>query len=102
MNCIWQELGAAQDRRFIQHDVYQRVEGSRRPGLDHLYESRSTGAAHEGVGPADAGVIEEFCNSARRFSQFVEVIGDPCGPSGLLDGIKMGVRMLHSGNLAQI
>lgn len=28
MHRIWQELGAAQDRRFIHDDVYQRVVGS--------------------------------------------------------------------------
>jgi phytoene dehydrogenase-like protein len=94
MDRIWQELGAAQGRRFVEYDVYQRVEGSDGRALS-IYTDLDRLERHmKELAPADADMIEEFCYSARRFTRFVEVTGDPGGPSGLLDGIKMGVKML--------
>ncbi len=91
---IWQELGAAQDRRFIQHDVYQRVETSDDRALS-IYTDLDRLEQHmKELAPADTDVIEEFCNNARRFTRFLKVIDDPDGPSGILDGIKMVVRLL--------
>lgn len=91
---IWQELGAAQGRRFVEYDVYQRVEGNDGRALSIYTDLNRLEQHMKELAPADTDVIEEFCNSARRFTQFVEVVGDRDGPSGLLDGIKMGVRML--------
>lgn len=94
VNRIWHELGAAQGRQFIHHDVYQRVEGSDGRVLS-LYTDLDRLERHmKELAPADAGVIAEFCKGARSFARMLDVMGNPEGPSGLLDGIKMGVRML--------
>jgi phytoene dehydrogenase-like protein len=93
-NRIWQELGAVQGRRFIEHDVYHHFEGNDGRALS-IYTNLDRLERHmKELSPADADVIEEFCNSVRRFAPFAEVMSDPSGPSGLLDGIKMVVRML--------
>ena len=94
MHRIWQELGAAQVRRFIDNDVYQQVVGSDGRVLS-LYTDIDRLERHmKELSPADAGVIEEFCNNTRRFTRFVEIMDNPDGPSGLLDGIRLGLRMI--------
>ena len=94
INRIWQELGAAQDRQFIHHDVYQRIEGSDGRVLS-LYTDIDRLEQHmKELSPADTDVIDEFCKGARRFTRMLEVMSNPEGPSGLLEGIKMGIKML--------
>jgi phytoene dehydrogenase-like protein len=46
------------------------------------------------LAPADTKVIEEFGKAARLFTRFGQATGDSAEPPGLLDKIKMGVKML--------
>lgn len=94
VNRIWQELGAAQGRQFVHHDVYQRVEGDDGRTLSFFTNIDRLEQHLKELAPADADVIEEFCTGVRSFTRFLDVMGSPEGPSSLLDGIKMGVRML--------
>jgi phytoene dehydrogenase-like protein len=92
-NRIWHELGAAQGRQFIHHDVYQRIEGNDGRAIS-LYTNIDRLERHmKELAPDDSDVIEEFCKGARGFTRFLDVMGSPEGPDSLLDGIKMGVRM---------
>jgi len=74
--------------------------GERRPGVFVVYEHRPAGRHIEGTGTGDSGVIEEFCKGARDFTRFLDVMGKPRRPDGLLESIRLGVRMLpFMGNL---
>ncbi len=93
-NRIWHELGAAQGRKFIHHEVYQRIEGSDGRSLS-LYTNLDRLERHlKELSPGDSDVIGEFCAGARGFTRFLDVMGNLEDPAGLLDGIKMGLRML--------
>ena len=91
---VWRELGAAQGRRFIHHDVYQRIEGSDGRSLS-LYTNLERLEQHlKDLSPDDSEVIEEFCAGARGFTRFLDVMGNLEDPASLLNGIKMGIKML--------
>lgn len=94
MNHIWHELGAAQDRQFIHHDVYQQIEGSDGRVLSMYTDIDRLEQHMKELAPDDSDVIEEFCKGARKFTRFLDVMSNPEGPSGLLDGITMSIRML--------
>jgi phytoene dehydrogenase-like protein len=93
-NRIWHELGAAQGREFIRHEVYQRIEGSDGRSLS-LYTNLDRLERHMNeLAPEDSDVIGEFCKGARTFNRFLDIMEDPEGPAGLIDGIKLGLRMI--------
>jgi phytoene dehydrogenase-like protein len=93
-NRIWQELGAVQGREFVNHEVYQRIEGINGDSFI-LYTDIDRLEQHmKELAPADADVIKELCNGARRLTRLGEAMGDLGGPTNLLDGIKMGIKML--------
>jgi phytoene dehydrogenase-like protein len=90
VNCIFAELGAVQGRRFIDHDVMQRIEGSDGRALT-IYTNIDQLERHmKELSPADSAVIEELCNVGRRLTPFVDLVD----PSGLLERIKMTIEML--------
>ncbi len=94
INRIWHELGAAQGREFIHHEVYQRIVGNDGRSLS-LYTNLDRLERHmKELAPEDADVIGEFCKGARTFTRFLDAMEDPEGPAGLIDGIKMGLRMM--------
>jgi phytoene dehydrogenase-like protein len=90
INRMWQELGAVQGRRFIDYDVFQRIEGSDGRTLC-IYADLDLLERHlKELSPADSALIEELCNIGRRTTPFVDIDS----PSSLVEGIKMGIRML--------
>jgi phytoene dehydrogenase-like protein len=94
MNHIWEELGATQDRQFVDHEIYQRVEGTNGQAFI-IYTNVDQLEQHmKELAPADGDVIEEFCNGVRRLTPLGEMMGDMNGPSGLLGKIKAGTKML--------
>ena len=93
-NRIWQELGAMQGRRMVDHEEFIRVEGEG-GRVFILYTDLDRLERHmKELAPADVGVIEEFCNNARRFSRLGEAMGAPEPSSGLLASIKAAIKML--------
>jgi len=97
VNRIFAELGAVQGRRFIAHDVMQRIEGSDGRALT-IYTNIDQLERHmKELSPADSAVIEELCNVGRRWIPFVDLVD----PSGLLEGIKMGFSMMPFLSLLQ-
>jgi len=87
---LWQELGAVQGRRFINYDVFQRIEGSDGRALCIYADLDQLERHMKELSPADSAVIEELCNVGRRLTSFVHLNS----PSGLIEGVKMGLRML--------
>jgi len=93
-NRVWQELGAVQGRRFVDHEEFVRVEGEGGKAFT-LYTDIDRLERHmKELAPADAGIIDEFCNAIRRFTRFGDAMLDPSGPSGVFAAIKMGLKML--------
>jgi phytoene dehydrogenase-like protein len=93
-NRIWQELGALQGRQVVDHEVFVRVEGEGGKAFI-LYTDIDRLEQHmKELAPADAKVIEEFCNATRRFTRFGEVMGDSMEMSRPLTMIKAIPKML--------
>ena len=90
VNRIFAELGAAQGRRFIHHEVCHRIEGSDGRTLT-VYTNIDQLERHmKELSPADSAAIEELCNVGRRLTPFVDLVD----PSGLLEGSKMTFGMM--------
>ncbi len=85
MNHMWQELGAVQDRQFVDYDVIQRIEGSDGRALSVYSDIDRLERHMKELSPADSAAIKELCDSGRRLVPFI----DADEPTGLLDGIKM-------------
>jgi phytoene dehydrogenase-like protein len=94
LNRIWQELGAAQGREMVDHEVFMRVEGEDDKAFIIYTDVDRLEQHMKALAPADVKVIEEFCNAVRLFTRFGETMGDTGGPSGLLGGIRTAFRML--------
>jgi phytoene dehydrogenase-like protein len=90
MNRMWQELGAVQGRQFIDYTVFQRLEGRDGRALSIYADLDQLERHMKELSPADSAVIEELCNVGRRFLPFVDLDS----PAGLIEGIKMSIRML--------
>ncbi|MCP4541979.1 MAG: NAD(P)/FAD-dependent oxidoreductase [Chloroflexi bacterium] len=93
-NRIWKELGALQGKQIVNHKEFTRVEGTNGKAFI-VYTNIDRLEQHmKELAPADTKVIKEFCQGARRFTRFGQVMGNPSAKPGLLDGIKMMSKML--------
>ena len=93
-NRIWQELGAAQGRQMVDHEEFIRTEGEGGKTFI-LYTDIDRLEQHmKELAPADARVIDEFCNAARRFTGFGDVMGTGAEPARPLGRIKALFKML--------
>lgn len=90
---IWEELGAMQGRRMINHEEFMRVEGEGGKvfivytDIDRLEQHMKE------LAPQDKGVIEEFTEALRictRFDMPVEKAPELYGP---VDGLKILFKM---------
>ena len=88
---IWEELGAVQGRRIVDHEEFSRFEG---PGgkcfivytdIDRLEQHMKE------LSPADSRVIDELCNALRSFARF-DIPLDTL--KGLFSGLGMFFKML--------
>jgi phytoene dehydrogenase-like protein len=91
---MWEELGAVQGRRMVNHDEFVRVEGAGGKtfivytNVDRLEQHMKE------LAPADAGVIKEFADAVRLFTHFDLSEDKPRELYSLLDGLKMIPAML--------
>jgi len=91
---IWEELGAMQDRGFVEYEEFTRVQGTNGKTLI-LYTDPDRLEQHlKSLSPEDADVIEELCDGVRLFTRFDMSVDKPRELSGLWDGLKMGIKML--------
>ncbi|MEW6227818.1 MAG: NAD(P)-binding protein [Bacillota bacterium] len=87
---IWEELGAVQGRRIVDHEEFVRYEGTGGKTLI-LYTDIDRLEQHmKELAPGDAAVIEEFAGAVRKLARFDMTIDS----LGLLDLVKMGLRMI--------
>ena len=86
---FYEELGAVQGRRMVDHEEFMRIEGREGetwiiyPDLDRLEQHMVE------LSPADAGVIRELCNAARLFGRYEMPVEKPAELMGVLDRLKM-------------
>jgi len=86
---FYEELGAVQGRRMVDHEELMRVEGSDGKvwtvytDLDRLEQHMKA------LSPDDAGIIKELCKTARLFLRFEMPVDKPMEWMGLLDVLKM-------------
>ncbi len=89
LNRFYQELGAVQDRRMVDSEEFIRVEGPDRKTLVAYADIDRLEQHMKELSPADTGVIEEFCNTARILTRYELVPEKAPELMGLLDLIKM-------------
>ena len=91
---IWEELGAVQGRRMVDHDEFMRIEGADGKvfiiytDIDRLEQHMKE------LAPADRQVIEEFVGGIRACARFdlpIEKAPELYGP---IDGLKLLFKML--------
>jgi phytoene dehydrogenase-like protein len=86
---IYEELGAVQGRRMVDHKELMRVKGAGGKtwtvytDLDRLEQHMVE------LSPADAAIIKELCNTARLLSRFELPMDKPMEMMGLLDMLKL-------------
>jgi len=91
---IWRELGVVQDREMVHHDETMRIEGPDGRTL-HLYADLDRLQRHlNELSPADARVIAELCDSARKLSRCAPPILKPRELMGPRDGLDALRRFL--------
>ena len=66
---FYEELGSVQGRRMIDHEEFIRIEGAGGKTLVVYTDLDRLEQHMKELSPADAGVIEEFCNAARLFTR---------------------------------
>ena len=102
---FYEELGAVQDRRMVDHEEWLRVEGPEGKtwivytDIDRLEQHMKE------LSPADAGVIKELCNAARVLTRGEMPMEKPMEQRGLFDMLKMLKmirRVLTSGKYIKI
>jgi phytoene dehydrogenase-like protein len=90
-NRLWRELGVAQGRQFVEHDIYVRFEENEGKALD-LYTDPARLEAHmKELAPGDAPLIEELTGAIRTLSKLDMPIDQPQG----LEALGMGLEMLR-------
>jgi phytoene dehydrogenase-like protein len=86
---FYQELGAVQDRRMVDHEEFARVEGPEgKTWIVYADLDRLEGHMLE-LFPADADPIVELCDAARLFARFEMPMEKPPELMGPLDLLKM-------------
>jgi phytoene dehydrogenase-like protein len=89
-NRLWRELGVAQGRRFVEHDLFVRFEEGGK--ALNLYTDPDRLAEHlKELAPGDAALIEEFTGAIRTLGKMDMPIDQPQG----LEAIPMGLGMLR-------
>ncbi|MCA9972494.1 MAG: NAD(P)/FAD-dependent oxidoreductase [Anaerolineales bacterium] len=68
-NQLWQELGAVQNRAFVDHEEFMRITDGQRTFVAYADPDRLE-AHMKALSPADARLSEAFCDGIRQFTQF--------------------------------
>jgi len=93
---VWQELGAVQGRRFIQHDELLRVSDSHGQTLIAYADPDRLEQHLSELSPADRGLIHAMCQGVRQFSRFDMTLlqQKPKPLMSLADWGRLGLQML--------
>jgi phytoene dehydrogenase-like protein len=68
-NDMWQQLGALQNRTFINHEQYQHITDGEHTLIVYADPDRLQEHMTE-LSPQDAGLIHQFCEGVRQFTKF--------------------------------
>jgi phytoene dehydrogenase-like protein len=86
---VWEELGAVQGRRMLNHDVFTRFVG-RDGRVLSLYTDVDRLERHlQELSPADERDIEELCGWIRKFTSLSFPIGKPRELMSAMDGLRL-------------
>jgi phytoene dehydrogenase-like protein len=94
-NTMWQELGAVQGRKFVDHSVYQHVTDGKNTLI--VYTDPDLLQAHmTELSPKDTKLIRSFCNGVRTFADFdmSAMYKVPKSMMRAQDWAKLGSKML--------
>lgn len=94
-NAMWQELGAVQGRRMIQHVEYQRITDGERTLIVYSDPDRLEAHMCE-LSPVDAPLIRRLCAGIRAFTRFdmSAMYQVPRPLMGALDWREFGMKMM--------
>ena len=96
MNRLWQELGAAQGRQFVDHDEFFRIEGKDGKAFI-VYTNVDCLEQHmQELAPADADVIHEMADAIRTFTRMNMPLDMP---NNLVDWLKLAGMLPVLGSL---
>jgi phytoene dehydrogenase-like protein len=91
---LWEELGAVQGRRMIDHDIFYRYVDRDGKTLN-LYSDVDRLEAHLlELAPEDRDAIENLCRMIRRFAGFDMPVGKADELYNVFDYVPMMIRML--------
>jgi phytoene dehydrogenase-like protein len=90
---LWEELGAIQDRKIIDHDIFYRFIG--RNGQEfNLYTDVDRLEAHmKTLSPEDSGMAEHLCGLIRKFTRFKAPVGKAPELYNIFDIAKLVLRL---------
>jgi len=88
-NQFYKELGAIQGRQIFDNEEFLRIEGDDRKTLIVYTDIDRLEKHMKVLSPADAGIIEEFCNAVRILTLHDSPTQKPMELMGLLDMLKM-------------
>jgi len=92
-NTMWQELGAVQNRTFINHTQYQQVTDGNK--TQTVYTDPGQLETHLcGISPGDARLIRAFCSGVRDFTRF-DMAAMYQVPKALMGPQDWAARFLH-------
>jgi phytoene dehydrogenase-like protein len=93
---LWEELGAVQDRQFVDHDEFMRIAGPEGKTLIVYSDPDRLERHMKDLSPADSRLIESFCSGIRSFTRFDMSLMQqkPKALMGPLDWGRLGVKML--------
>jgi phytoene dehydrogenase-like protein len=91
---VWEELGAVQGRRMLDHDVFYRYTGSDGSALVVYCDADKLEAHMKELSPGDSETIELLCRLIRRFTKFHMPVGKPFELYNIFDIIPLIVKMI--------
>ncbi|MFC1718575.1 phytoene desaturase family protein [Candidatus Poribacteria bacterium] len=86
---FYEELGAVQDRRMVDHEEFTRIEGTGGKVFIVYADIERLEQHMKQLSPADAGVIEELCSAARLVTRSEMPVDKPRELMGPLDMLRM-------------
>jgi phytoene dehydrogenase-like protein len=91
---MWQELGAVQGRRIMDHDIFYTYRGSDGRTLVIYCDADKLEAHMKELAPKDSETIELFCRLIRKFTKFQMPLGKAFELYNVLDIAAMVVKMM--------
>ena len=89
---IWKELGVVQEREFIYHEEFMRIEGREGQVLNVYTNIDRLEEEFKRFAPEDKKVIEKYCNGVRKFFKF----NPPMDKAPELINLKDKLKMISS------